>query len=755
MPIPEMTPTQKYEIFCKKHPQYKKMSMDQICSIMLKQKILNESEIKEIKNPLLKFSYEVKPGWTPKGYENMGLYISSSAQKKTKKPTNYIERPKKYHPQFPKLEINDNGTINLSAFSLENLKEKYNKNNYNIKTEKKNNLTLTTVTDKNGRAVFSMTAHGFLKTKYINFYNGQNRESFTLNDKNEITEYETLTTTNKKTTFKRYDIKSKFPEFITERYPNGDRKSTNIDTKTGQIKYQEYWTANGNSAKWFVEYSNGKPYKKGGAGLKTEYPLVNDLDADITAKNAIGLPTTRPSIKENVLKRITYNNVDEILDKYKNKTGRDLMQDINEEIGLSKDTRDKLINHIETLYCKKLPGKESGEYLAQKLFDDIQGLGSGKLAEHVKMIDSNNLKYVLAKYRALTHEKFQNTMNNNYKFTIFLSEYLGVYTDTSKIAEDLAPIEGLLTAISDEWGLPQSKRKALIKQIIDVSLKDKAPEIKTRIKRDIKSHPNDNHKIEVDLYRAENSNSGDLRNTELKNEKLKTKENKTFSGQIKQGLTGDCWLLAGLNSIIAKPEMRNKLEKLVKIDPKTGDYLVELKGEKKTYRITKTDLNEYTALSTGSGKVNAIEIAMDKFIRDENYNNKDKIFNIDKEFGFVNYVTIDGNHSQYLWRALFGYNPNLFDIKIDSSKEDFSNPKRVYSMSLKTGELINIPNIAKSEKQENYEIISRHAYSIIGSDDENIYLLNPWDSEDKITITRENFKKLNAKIDFYEIPQKK
>ena len=200
--------------------------------------------------------------------------------------------------------------------------------------------------------------------------------------------------------------------------------------------------------------------------------------------------------------------------------------------------------------------------------------------------------------------------------------------------------------------------------------------------------------------------------------------------------------------------MRKELEKLVKIDPKTGDYLVELKGEKKTYRITKTDLNEYTALSTGSEKVNAIEIAMDKFIRDENYNDEEnKIFFIDNEFGSVNDVTIDGNFSQYLWRTLFGYNPNLFDIKIDSSTEDFNNPERVYSMSLKAREFISISNLAKSEKQENYEIISRHAYSIIGSDDENIYLLNPWDSEDKITITRENFKKLDARIELYEIPK--
>ena len=58
--------------------------------------------------------------------------------------------------------------------------------------------------------------------------------------------------------------------------------------------------------------------------------------------------------------------------------------------------------------------------------------------------------------------------------------------------------------------------------------------------------------------------------------------------------------------------------------------------------------------------------------------------------------------------------------------------------------------MASSEKEKEYTITARHAYSIVGSDDKNIYLLNPWDSADKITISRENFNKLGARIQVYD-----
>lgn len=756
MAIPEMTPSQKYEQFCKTHPQYKKMSMDQVCSIMVKQKLLTNSEMEELKKPLFGGFKLNKNSFDAPLYEGMGVSFGNT--KEPVKPRNYIEKPIYHHPVIKSLEVNESGKVDLNQFSMQSLKNKYDSKIYIITKDDKG----INVVKKDGTPVMSVVDNKYFPTKHVTFFEGNNSmKNVTITKNGDIEEYSTKDVINGILTSKDYKGISRTPYRMYEYYNDGSHKQTNYD-KSGKIEFQDYWKKNGGSAEWIINYSDGKPYKKSkGYGDKNpEYILVKDLKDDIYAKNSLGLPTTRKSISSNVLKRINLDNVLETMKKYKELTGNELMQDIDDEIGLARNERSRLINHIETSYCKAAPAKESGEYLAQKLFDDIDGVGSGKLAQHVKMIDSRNLKYVLTRYRELTAHNNWETEQDMMDIRNNLRRIPGVkidYDAGNGIVEKLAPIEGLLTAISNEWGLKQNVRNGLIKQIVDVALNEKAPEVQTRIKRNISEHPEDYHKVEVDLYRAENSKGGDMRNPELNKEKLETAENKTFNGQTKQGSTGDCWLLAGLNSIIEKPQMLNELEKLVTIDKKTGDYYVKLNADDKnlTYKVTKGDLSEYTALSTGSEKVNAVEIAMDKYIRDLAYNNRKDVLSVDDEFGQINYVTIDGNHSSFLWRTLFGNNYDLFNIKVDALTEDFNKSDRVYEMSLKGVELRSLNGLAKSEKEENYSIISRHAYSIIGSDEKNIYLLNPWDSADKITITREDFKKLDAHIEFYEIPKKK
>ena len=755
MPIPEMSPHQKYEQFIKTHPQYKNMSLDKVCSIMVKEKFLTQNEVKELKKPLFGNSTTYKPdtSFIDDGMTALGIDIN----KNKSKPKNYVEKPKKYHQKFKDLEITKDGRADLNQFTLQSLKSKYDSKKYNIIKDERG---LISVSKKDGTPVMSISQR--FSSPFITYNNDGKILQICLKKDGNIESYSTQEVKNGVIVKSQYNYSEKYPYVMYEEYSDGSHKQTNYD-KTGKITFQDYWKKGGCSAQWAIEYSNGKPYKKRMGSYeednyKIEYILVNDLEKDITAKNAIGLPTTRPSLSDNVLKRITYDNILETLEEYQKKTGRSLTDDIDNEIGLPRTLRDTLINHIETLYTKAGKPEETGKYLAQKLFDDIQGLGSGKLADHVKMINPQNLKYVLTEYKQLTFHNLGETRKNVNKCLSLLEYIPGVnfnYKTSENIASKLAPIEGLLTAIQGEIGLKQSERNKLIKQIVDTSLNDKAPEVQKRVKRDISQHPKDYHKVEVDIYRAENSKDGDLRNPELKQQRIETSKNKSFNGQIKQGSTGDCWLLAGLNSIIAKPNMLKELEKLVKTDQKTGDYIVNLKGEKQTIRVTKNDLKEYTAIALGSEKVNAIEIAMDKYIRNKAYKKIEQYPVVDDEFGYVSDVTIDANFSSFLWRTLFGDNYDLYDIKIEPSTEDFNNPDRVYEMHLNGSERYDVSGLAKSEKEEDYRIISRHAYSIIGSDENNIYLLNPWDSEDKITITRENFKKLNAGIEFYELPKQK
>lgn len=139
-------------------------------------------------------------------------------------------------------------------------------------------------------------------------------------------------------------------------------------------------------------------------------------------------------------------------------------------------------------------------------------------------------------------------------------------------------------------------------------------------------------------------------------------------------------------------------------------------------------------------------------MRDSAYNEKGRFFGVDEKFGSVGSVTIDANFSSTLWNTLFGDNYNYkMRFQIDPLKEDFNNPRRLYGFSLSgSDDKRTVLGVASSNKSKDYEIISRHAYSIIGSDEKNIYFSNPWDSSEKITISRADFKNIGYNLDIYE-----
>lgn len=677
---------------------------------------------------------------TSAAFEGMGLHLD--ANKVALKPKNCVE-VHRYHPKFKDLEVTKGGKIDLNQFTMAGLKSRYDSKNYNITKDDKGNIS---VTQKDGRPVVDVINSWFGLIVRTQDKESERRISIAKNGEIDgywIDEFKQ----NGVLLSKQYDKTNNIPSSVYEMYPNGSRSTTNYD-KNGKITSKDFWKKGANIAETSIEYSDGKPYKKVNNG-NVEYILVKDLVKNI---NGLGTPTTRSALTNNVLKRITGDNFVETMKEYEKQTGRELLLDIQDEIGLSQTLKNKLTNHIESLYCKNASAQESGEYLANKLFEDVQGLGSGNLAAHINMINSKNIKYVLVEYKTLAAIKTLDVALSVKEFSWKLQDYLNVDISSEqedKLIKKLAPLEGLLTAIQGEWGIKQSERDKLIKKIIDISLEDKSGGVKSRIKRDMSTHPKDTHKLEIDALRAQNAvnDVGDLRNPGLSNKVQDTKKNQTFSGQIEQGRTGDCWLLAGLNSIIAKPKFFNELEKLVKIDSKTGDYFVTMKGANRTYRVSQNELKEYSGLATGSEKVNAVEIAMDKLIRDEAYKERGFVHFIDEKFGHVSSVTIDANWPTKIWSSLFGECSHVGE-KIEPLTENFNSKDKLYGMSL-SGE-DDCRGMASSEKEKEYTITARHAYSIVGSDDKNIYLLNPWDSADKITISRENFNKLGARIQVYD-----
>lgn len=84
---------------------------------------------------------------------------------------------------------------------------------------------------------------------------------------------------------------------------------------------------------------------------------------------------------------------------------------------------------------------------------------------------------------------------------------------------------------------------------------------------------------------------------------------------FKQGQTGDCWLLSGIKALSMTKEGQAMLDKVVTVDNK-GNAIVKLKGVGKTYTVTARDLKCSNELSSGDTDIRAIEIAMDRYMRE-------------------------------------------------------------------------------------------------------------------------------------------
>lgn len=493
----------------------------------------------------------------------------------------------------------------------------------------------------------------------------------------------------------------------------GNSNSTSVLIDNGELR-----TISKNGAEYY--YSSGECYKKIENNGESKNYLVEDLIADIYAKNSLGFPTTRESISHNVLDRITEYNVFNILSTYEEISGNSLLKDISNEWGLKNDLKEKLLNHI-IFVMRKNKDSEKSEYLANLIADEIYGIPSGNLEIYISLLDSDNILDVLKSYKDATKSKVGvgeklNDILDIIEFTSLFNYFLGKFVD-NYIPEDfiydcLAPCEMLISAIDNEnFSISEEKRKEMIDYIINcVKLSQNNNSGTEDIIRDIEVHPNNSKKLDIDLGRLLNRN---YMNFGVFFEKANGK----FDVPTQQGNTGDCWLLAGIISMLRTVQGQKYLESCLSVNEKTGDVTVNLKGVGVTYVIPAKDIENSNHLVAGDGDIRAIELAIDRYFKEAAYAVYDG-----KDIDSL-HIDIKGNFVKTFYKLFLG-NGEIKEWN-DYTDKDFNDKNKLYALSFNESA---IEKLSSSKSKLFYisdKLIPNHAYTILYSDEEYVYLVNP------------------------------
>lgn len=216
------------------------------------------------------------------------------------------------------------------------------------------------------------------------------------------------------------------------------------------------------------------------------------------------------------------------------------------------------------------------------------------------------------------------------------------------------------------------------------------------------------------------------------------KPNTRFDKDFDQGLVGDCGFLASIAAIKRSPKGLEILNNTIK-DNGDGTYTVKFKGADEGYTVTALEILSKGDYANGDLDVRILEIAAEK----------------------------------HYFTGISGGSPALVLDLLLGSKDIWKNLGRACSPKPnkeKIAELLKNPNIvvtaainpfsklfgiifnAVDDKAEyKNEIGTAHAYAIVGIDDNNIYLKNPWHTDQNIAIPLDVFDDYWACVQYVEV----
>ena len=713
------------DTYVDRHPELKLASQEQIISIMFESNMLTQAEVDMLKNSSL-FAFNA---------DNIDDFAQIMGfEKQTQYPiqNNSVEKPIYTHKETSAILLDETGKIDESQFTLEGLKQRYTEKDYKIEeiVEEYEGIQSTTykITNKKTNEniaeyyISDYSIHIDTQNESIALNKDSSFFSFLSNDENKI----------KLSSINKYKANGYETEFIV--FGNsGDIEKSSI-----------YERINNNNV--LVEetlYSNGEPYKTIRDGETIKNRIIEDLIAIFNNKDWLG-NLKNPKKIYTIYKDINPKNVYEILNDYKNKTGRDLLDDIS-----NADTRDKkglakirllteyfnpsrILNKIREYMQNNIYAEKNSDinYIAQRLAENINNSDYKTLLEDLKLISVDTTSTfascsisegVLNKFKELnpsgkdlfTELLDTDKLTNEEKANIIPSILFGMKIITDKKTYDL-----ILAILND------NKFMTLLFENCDKYCED--------IKADMILNKNNPEKLLIDLRRF-------VDRGENQENKLISRPNGKIDVDFEQGNTGDCWLLAGLIAICEKDECKKALESLIKVDKKTGNVTVTLKGVKKTYTITEEEIRNSNHLSGGDGDVRALELAYDKYIQEKAYH--EDSFEYD----------INGNSCSYMFEIIFGKSELIKGYNKNDEQWDFNNPNKFYCIGtswLDVKDTKVVENIVIKENGEFENFVVGHAYALIKSDEEYVYLVNPWDSSETLKMTHENLEKIKPSIGY-------